>query len=224
MPVMRVANIGDDNASSTYTTKRTILKLKLPSYLQWKPNEMLTSGIRNFEEMRANSIVHGSTPNNLPLGDLNKLSLSRHPTFSCSSNLKTTKSSNLPVPKNKLKLSLISLVAAAPHHHLLEGPVEAPTNSNSAVANPATDSSSVSTGLDTPPDPEIHRGPLTLSKHSKHPTGENFLVLVFKTQRLFVTVPGTHPVLPLSQNLLNGLDFPTRSANILLTPEFMFAI
>ncbi|KAL4572214.1 hypothetical protein LXL04_018984 [Taraxacum kok-saghyz] len=44
----------------------------------------------------------------------------------------------------------------APHHQLLEWPVEAPTSSNSAVANPATDSSSVSTGLDTPPDPEIH--------------------------------------------------------------------
>ncbi|KAL4592400.1 hypothetical protein LXL04_005392 [Taraxacum kok-saghyz] len=40
-----------------------------------------------------------------------------------------------------------------PHHQVLEGPVEAPTSSNSAVANPATDSSSVSTGLDTPPDP-----------------------------------------------------------------------
>ncbi|KAL4592559.1 hypothetical protein LXL04_005559 [Taraxacum kok-saghyz] len=120
---------------------------------------------------------------------------------------------------------------AAPHHHL-ERPVEAPTSSNSGVANPATDSavintatdsSSVSTGLDTPPDPEIHRGPLTLSQLCKHSTGENFSVLVFKTQRLFVTVPGTHPVLPLSQNLLNGLDFPTRSANIPMAPEFMFA-
>ncbi|KAL4591181.1 hypothetical protein LXL04_004132 [Taraxacum kok-saghyz] len=59
----------------------------------------------------------------------------------------------------------------APHHQLLEGPVEAPTSSNSAVANPTTDSSYVSTGLDTPPNPEIHRGPLTLSKHSKHSTG-----------------------------------------------------
>ncbi|KAL4583885.1 hypothetical protein LXL04_008470 [Taraxacum kok-saghyz] len=54
---------------------------------------------------------------------------------------------------------------AAPHLQVLEGPVEAPTSSNSVVANPATDSavintatdpSSVSTGLDTPPDPEIH--------------------------------------------------------------------
>ncbi|KAL4568803.1 hypothetical protein LXL04_024419 [Taraxacum kok-saghyz] len=126
------------------------------------------------------------------------------------------------VSQEQAKLSPISLIAAAPHHHL-EGPVEAPTSSNSAVADPATDSSSVSTGLDTPPDPEIHRGPLTLSKHSKHPTGENFPVLVFKTQRLFVTVPGTHPVLPLSQNLLTGLDFPTRSTNIPLAPEFMFA-
>ncbi|KAL4560880.1 hypothetical protein LXL04_033036 [Taraxacum kok-saghyz] len=122
------------------------------------------------------------------------------------------------------KLSPISLIAAAPPHQVLEGTVEAPTSSNSAVANPATDSSSVSTGLDTPPDPEIHRGSLTLSKHSKYPTGEHFPVLVFKTQRIFVTVPGTRPVLPLSQNLLTGLDFPTRSANILLAPEFMFAI
>ncbi|KAL4588548.1 hypothetical protein LXL04_001439 [Taraxacum kok-saghyz] len=125
--------------------------------------------------------------------------------------------------------SLFSLTA--PHHHL-ERPVEAPTSSHSAVANPATDSavintatdsSSVSTGLDTPPDPEIHRGPLTLSQLCKHSTGETFSVLVFKTQQLFVTVPETRPVLPLSQNLLTGLDFPTRSANIPLAPEFMFA-
>ncbi|KAL4567964.1 hypothetical protein LXL04_023561 [Taraxacum kok-saghyz] len=135
------------------------------------------------------------------------------------------------ISQEQAKLSPISLIAAAPHHHL-ERPVEAPTSSNSAVANPATDSavintatdsSSVSTGLDTPPDPEIHRGPLTLSQLCKHSTGETFSVLVFKTQRLFVTVPGTPPVLPLSQNLLTGLDFLTRSANIPLAPEFMFA-
>ncbi|KAL4555977.1 hypothetical protein LXL04_038611 [Taraxacum kok-saghyz] len=115
------------------------------------------------------------------------------------------------------------ILIAAPHHQVLEGPVEAPTSSNSVVANPATDSSPVSTGLDTPPDPEIHRGPLTLSQLCKHSTGENFSVLVFKTQRLFVTVPGTRLMLPLSPNPLNGLDFRTRSANISLAPEFMFA-
>ncbi|KAL4574435.1 hypothetical protein LXL04_021267 [Taraxacum kok-saghyz] len=118
---------------------------------------------------------------------------------------------------------LLGVGEAAPHHQLLEGPVEAPTRSNSAVTKPATDSSSFSTGLDTPPDLEIHRGPLTLSQLCKHSTGENFSVLIFKTQRLFVTVPGTRPVLPLSQNLLTGLNFPTRSANIPMAPEFMFA-
>ncbi|KAL4563488.1 hypothetical protein LXL04_027531 [Taraxacum kok-saghyz] len=117
---------------------------------------------------------------------------------------------------------ILGELSTAPHHHL-EGPVEAPTSSNSVVANPTIDSSSVSTGLDTPPDPEIHRGPLTLSQLCKHSTRENFSVLVFKTQRLFVTVPGTRLVLPLSPNPLNDLDFLTRSANIPLAPEFMFA-
>ncbi|KAL4562129.1 hypothetical protein LXL04_034323 [Taraxacum kok-saghyz] len=156
----------------------------------------------------------------IPTFRLEQIFLLRHPTLNYSSNLKyNTKYFKPPVPKNKLKL-------------ILEGPVEAPTSSNSVVANPATDSvvvntatdsSPVSTGLDTPPDPEIHRGPLTLSQLCKHSTGENFSVLVFKTQRLFVTVPGTRPVLPLSPNPLNGLDFRTRSANISLAPEFMFA-
>ncbi|KAL4575077.1 hypothetical protein LXL04_021918 [Taraxacum kok-saghyz] len=173
--------------------------------------------------IRCKSYVHGLQLEFLINSQRLQVVFLRHPTFSCSSDLKTTKSSKLPVPKNKLKLSLISLVAADLHRQLLEGPVEAPTSSNSVVANPATDSSSVSTGLDTPPDPEIHRGPLTLSQLCKHSTGENFSVLVFKTQRLFVTIPGTHLVLPLSQNLLNGLDFLTRSTNIPLAPEFMFA-
>ncbi|KAL4556390.1 hypothetical protein LXL04_039041 [Taraxacum kok-saghyz] len=74
---------------------------------------------------------------------------------------------------------LRDIITAAPHHQVLEGPVEAPTSSNSVVANPATDSvvvntaidsSTVSTGLDTPPDPEIHRGSLTLSQLCKHST------------------------------------------------------
>ncbi|KAL4591465.1 hypothetical protein LXL04_004431 [Taraxacum kok-saghyz] len=74
------------------------------------------------------------------------------------------------IPSNLILIPFAFWRIPAPHHQLLEGPVEAPTSSNSAVANPTTDSSSVSTGLDTPPDPEIHRGPLTLSKHSKHST------------------------------------------------------
>ncbi|KAL4570317.1 hypothetical protein LXL04_025969 [Taraxacum kok-saghyz] len=117
-----------------------------------------------LEKMKTTSFVGGKSPstNNLPLGGLNNLVFLCHPTLVI---FKPDKSSKLPVPKNKLKPSQISLVAAAPHHQVLEGPVEAPISSNSVVANPATDSvvvntatdsSPISTGLDTPPDPEIH--------------------------------------------------------------------
>ncbi|KAL4571343.1 hypothetical protein LXL04_018101 [Taraxacum kok-saghyz] len=68
--------------------------------------------------------------------------------FKYFSNLKTTKSSKPPVPKNKLNL-VNSLVAAAPHLHVPEGPVEAPTSSNSVVANPATDSAVDNTATDS---------------------------------------------------------------------------
>ncbi|KAL4572936.1 hypothetical protein LXL04_019724 [Taraxacum kok-saghyz] len=86
------------------------------------------------------------------------------------SNLKNNQVFQASSSQEQAKLSPISLIAAAPHYQLLEGPVEAPTSFNSAVANPTTDSYSVSTGLDTPPDPEIHRGPLTLSQLCKHST------------------------------------------------------
>ncbi|KAL4559845.1 hypothetical protein LXL04_031991 [Taraxacum kok-saghyz] len=70
------------------------------------------------------------------------------PPFKYFSNLKTTKSSKPPVPKNKLNL-VNSLVAAAPHLHVPEGPVEAPTSSNSVVVNPATDSAVDNTATDS---------------------------------------------------------------------------
>ncbi|KAL4578436.1 hypothetical protein LXL04_014559 [Taraxacum kok-saghyz] len=57
------------------------------------------------------------------------------------------RSSKPPVPKNKLNL-VNSLVAAALHRHVPEGPVEAPTSSNSVVANPATDSAVDNTATD----------------------------------------------------------------------------
>ncbi|KAL4588328.1 hypothetical protein LXL04_001212 [Taraxacum kok-saghyz] len=86
-------------------------------------------------------------PSHLTISHLKAYEYSILP-FKYFSNLKTTKSSKPPVPKNKLNL-VNSLVAAAPHLHVPEGPVEAPTSSNSVVANPATDSAVDNTATDS---------------------------------------------------------------------------
>ncbi|MFS7905119.1 hypothetical protein Hanom_Chr01g00043981 [Helianthus anomalus] len=92
-----------------------------------------------------------------------------------------------------------------------------------------TDPSSVSTGLHDPPAPKIHRESIPLSTFCKPFPGEHFSsvgTFVFKTQRFFVIVPGTRPVLPLSPIPLTGLNLDHRlhSTDIPKVPGFKFAI